>query len=75
MKTVKLIDRNGKIRKGKKVIITTTFDCNINKVCQRIQNVSTLMSICRPMAKFTPHKGEVLTSWTVGKSYDFNLYI
>lgn len=59
MKTVKLIDRNGKIRKGKKVIITTTFDCNINKVWQRIQNVSTLVEICKPMARFTPHKGEM----------------
>lgn len=74
MNTIQLIDRKGKVRKGKKVVITTTFDCNINEVWQRIQNVSTLVEICKPMARFTPHKGEMPTSWIIGKSYDFNLY-
>lgn len=74
MKTVQLIDRKGKVRKGKKVVITTTFKCNINEVWERIQNVSTLVKICRPMARFTPHKGEMPTNWVVGKCYDFNLY-
>lgn len=74
MNTIQLIDRKGKVRRGKKVVITTTFDCNINEVWQRIQNVSTLVEICKPMARFTPHKGEMPTSWIIGKSYDFNLY-
>lgn len=74
MNTIQLIDRKGKVRRGKKVVITTTFDCNINEVWQRIQNVSTLVEICKPMARFTPHKEEMPTSWIIGKSYDFNLY-
>lgn len=74
MKTVQLIDRKGKERKGKKVVVTTTFNCNNNEVWKRIQNVSTLVKICKPMARFTPHKGEMPTNWVVGKCYDFNLY-
>lgn len=68
MKTVQLIDRKGKERKGKKVVVTTTFNCNINEVWKRIQNVSTLVKICKPMARFTPHKGEMPTNWVVGIS-------
>lgn len=33
MNTIQLIDRKGKVRIGKKVVVSTIFDCNINKVC------------------------------------------
>lgn len=74
MNTIQLIDRKGKVRIGKKVVVSTIFDCNINEVWKHIQNVSTLVEICKPMAKFTPYKGEMPTNWIIGKSYDFNLY-
>lgn len=74
MNTIQLTDCKGKVRIGKRVVITTTFDCNINEVWQRIQNVSTLVEICKPMARFTPHKGDMPIKWIIGKSYDFNLY-
>lgn len=74
MNTIQLIDRKGKVRIGKKVVVSTIFDCNINEVWQRIQNISTLVEICKPMAKFTPYKGDMPTKWIIGESYDFNLY-
>lgn len=74
MKTVQLIDRKGKIRKGRKVVITTTLNGNVHEVWQRIQNVDTLVEICKPMARFTPHNGEMPTSWIIDRGYDFNLY-
>lgn len=75
MKTIQLIDRKGKVRRGRKVVVTKTFNCNISEMWQRIQNVSTLVEICKPMARFTPHKGEMPQNWIIGKSYNFNLYL
>lgn len=74
MRTIQLIDRKGKIRKGRKVVVTTTLNSNIHEVWQRIQNVDTLVKICKPMARFTPYNGEMPTNWGIDRSYDFNLY-
>lgn len=75
MNTIQLIDRKGKVRKGKKVVVTKSFDCTINEMWQHVQNVSTLVEICKPMARFTSRKGEMPRNWIIGKSYDFNLYL
>lgn len=69
MNTIQLIDRKGVVRLGKKVVVSTIFDCNINEVWQHIQNISTLVGICKPMAKFTPYKGDMPTNWIIGKNY------
>lgn len=37
MNTIQLIDRKDKVRIGKKVVVSTIFDCNINEVWQRIK--------------------------------------
>lgn len=75
MKTVKLIDKEGVTRNGRKVVVSTTFNTDITDIWQRVQNVSTLTEICKPMAKFSPCNGIMPKIWDIGKKYTFKFYL
>jgi len=75
MKKILLKYHNGKIKKGIKIIISSTLNNSAEKIWERILNIETLIEICKPMATFKSVTNEKNIKWELNKEYVFTLFI
>ncbi len=72
---VKVIDRKGQLKVGRKITVTSTFENSANKIWDRILSIDTLIEICKPKATFKSCTGEMPEKWELRKIYPFKLFI
>jgi len=66
---------NGKIKKGIKIIISSTFSNSAEKIWNKLLNIETLIEICKPMVTFKSKLNEKEMKWEIKKEYVFKLFI
>jgi len=75
MEKVLLKYNNGKIKKGIKIIISSTLNNSAEKIWNKLLNIETLIEICKPMATFKSKINETEMKWEINKEYIFKLFI
>lgn len=71
---VQLLTRNGKVVKGRRIIVTSEFESNIKNIWIKIQDIETLREICSPKASFIANKNSPIV-WRNGESFVFKLFL
>ena len=66
---------NGKMKKGIKIIISSTLSNSAEKIWNKLLNIETLIEICKPMATFKLKLNEKEMKWEINKEYIFKLFI
>lgn len=74
LKKVQLVTRKGKKVAGRRVIVTSDFETNIENVWSKIQDVDTLREVCKPKASFIFCDDSPLI-WEEGRSFLFKLFL
>lgn len=70
-----LLEKDGKSKKGLKIIVSTNLNNTIEKIWDKILNIETLIFICKPMARFKLLSNENIIKWELNKEYIFKLFI
>lgn len=60
--------------KTKKVVVSSYFDAPAEKVWEKIQDVATLVEICKPLARFKPVSGIMPLHWKEKSTLSFRFY-
>jgi hypothetical protein len=60
--------------KTKKVSISSYLDAPAEKVWEKIQDVATLVEICKPLARFKPVSGKMPLHWKEKATLSFKFY-
>jgi len=71
---IKLKDKNGKIRKGRRISVSSTFDCPPEIIWEKLLDLNTLIEICSPKASFRS-VSENPRKWEENIIYRFKLFI
>lgn len=71
---VELTTRAGKKVTGRRVVVVSNFETNIENVWCKIQDVDTLREICRPKASFISCDDSPLV-WKEGKTFCFKMFL
>jgi hypothetical protein len=66
---------NEKVKKGIKIIISSTLNNSTEKIWNKLLNIETLIEICKPMATFKLKINEKEMKWEINKEYIFKLFI
>ncbi len=74
MEKIKLTDRKGKSKTGRKITVTSTLDTSADKIRNRLLNIATLMEICKPKMAFKSYRMEMPEKWELQKTYLFKLF-
>jgi len=75
MEKVLLKYNNEKVKKGIKIIISSTLYNSAEKIWNKLLNIETLIEICKPMATFKSKLNEKEMKWEINKGYIFKLFI
>ena len=75
MEKVLLKYNNEKVKKGIKIIISSTLNNSAEKIWTKLLNIETLVEICKPMATFKSKLNEKEMKWEINKEYIFKLFI
>ena len=75
MEKILLKYNNGKIKKGIKIIISSTLNNSAEKIWTKLLNIETLVEICKPMATFKSKLNDKEMKWEINKEYIFKLFI
>ena len=70
-----ILEKDGKSKKGLKIIISSNLNSIIEKIWDKILNIETLIYICKPMARFKLISNENIVKWEMNKEYIFKLFI
>lgn len=73
-KKAEIADRKGNTQKGRIISVTSTFDCPPENIWGKLQNVDTLIEICKPKASFKSIS-EIPEKWEKNIIYKFKLFI
>ena len=71
---IKLKDKNGKFRSGRKISVSSTFDCPPEIMWKKLLDFDTLIEICSPKASFKS-VSEKPQKWEENIVYKFKLFI
>ncbi len=74
MEKIKLTDRKGKLRTGRKITVTSMLDTSADKIWNHLLNISTLIEICKPKMTFKSYRMEMPGKWELQKIYLFKLF-
>jgi len=75
MEKVLLKYDNEKVKKGIKIIISSTLNNSAEKIWNKLLNIETLIEICKPMVTFKSKINEKEMKWEINKEYIFKLFI
>lgn len=70
---ITVIDRQKRLKKGLRITITSDFDVPLDTFWERIQNVASLVEICKPLISFKSYSGDLPSKWDVLEIYQFKL--
>lgn len=73
LEKIKVINRQGNLKNGLRIKIASDFDIPRDIFWERIQNVSSLIEICKPLISFKSYSGNLPYRWDVLKTYHFKL--
>ena len=73
LEKIKINNIKGEQKNGFRITITSNFDASIDVFWRRIQNVSSLVEICKPLVSFKSYSGEIPSKWDISKIYQFKL--
>ena len=75
MEKVLLKYNNENVKKGIKIIISSTLNNSAEKIWNKLLSIETLIEICKPMATFKSKLNEKEIKWKINKEYIFKLFI
>lgn len=70
IKKICLVTRRGKKVMGRKVVVTSVFETDIENIWCKIQDIETLREICKPKASFISY-GNIPPVWKEGETFYF----
>lgn len=73
-KKAEIVDRNGNLQKGRIISVTSTFDCPPENIWGKLQDVDTLIEICKPKVSFKSIF-EIPEKWEKNIIYKFKLFV
>ena len=74
IKKICLVTRRGKKVMGRKVVVTSVFETDIENIWCKIQDIETLREICKPKASFISYD-DVPSVWKEGETFCFKLFL
>ena len=66
--------RRGKKVMGRKVVVTSVFETDIENIWCKIQDIETLREICKPKASFISY-GNIPPVWKEGETFYFKMFL
>lgn len=73
LEKIKINNLKGELKNGFRITITSDFDTSIDLFWGRIQNVSSLVEICKPLISFKSYSGDIPSKWDISKTYQLKL--
>ena len=74
IKKICLVTRRGKRVMGRKVVVTSVFETDIENIWCKIQDIETLREICKPKASFISY-GNIPSAWKEGETFYFKMFL
>ena len=74
IKKICLVTRRGKKVMGRKVVVTSVFETDIENIWCKIQDIETLREICKPKASFISY-GNIPPVWKEGETFYFKMFL
>ena len=74
IKKICLVTRRGKRVMGRKVVVTSVFETDIENIWCKIQDIETLREICKPKASFISY-GNIPPVWKEGETFYFKMFL
>ena len=74
IKKICLVTRRGKKVMGRKVVVTSVFETDIENIWRKIQDIETLREICKPKASFISY-GNIPPVWKEGETFYFKMFL
>ena len=74
IKKICLVTRRGKKVMGRKVVVTSVFETDIENIWCKIQDIETLREICKPKASFISY-GNIPPVWKAGETFYFPMFL
>ncbi|MDR2083868.1 MAG: hypothetical protein LBP67_02595 [Bacteroidales bacterium] len=71
---IELKDKNGKNRIGRKISVSSTFNCSPEIMWEKLLDIETLIEICKPKASFKS-VSKMPEKWEENVIYKFKLFI
>ena len=59
---------------GRKVVVTSVFETDIENIWRKIQDIETLRDICKPKASFISY-GNIPPVWKEGETFYFKMFL
>ena len=74
IKKICLVTRRGKRVMGRKVVVTSVFETDIENIWCKIQDIETLREICKPKVSFISY-GNIPSVWKEGETFYFKMFL